>query len=455
MSLRTKILPAAAAFLFIWVAAAGQNVRPGTGERIFVRGGVADAAVENKAKVDLAKMTPDSLFRFMAAIDSLRNDGVRFDRAEMDSIVTAMIDRTSPTGDSLSEEQMWELVAKRRQQSINPATVRMLMDDRQFLDRYVGGGVDTLIPKLFPADSIVHTKRDLRREAKRDPDAYRYSRIFRDTIPLSPLIAISAVVPGFSQLYNGHYWKIPVLYGAVGAGIGLGIWQTSKWRPYKRLYDHYIRFSIPAGSPGFEEYREVMTQLQGRMIRHNTYRQLAFGFAGISYIYFLVDGTLNYPSKVNDIKKATTLATVCPGAGQIYNRNYWKVPIVVGGAAALLYCVDFNNRGYTRFKTALEYRTDDLDETVDEFTRNGISVSDSDLLYYKNSYRRNRDLCIILTGLFYLVQIIDAHATAHMKTYDISDDLSRVEFTPSVGSYFAQRAGGNFTTLGFSLNIKF
>ena len=68
---------------------------------------------------------------------------------------------------------------------------------------------------------------------------------------------------------------------------------------------------------------------------------------------------MNYSTnEVSDVKKATTLACIFPGAGQIYNKSYWKVPFVVGGFAAMIYCIDWNNRGYQRFKKAYRLLSD-------------------------------------------------------------------------------------------------
>ena len=450
MMVRAKIL--CLSLLLMAGGVSAQTVRPGTGERIFIHGGVAEVAVENKGNVRLGQMTPDSLYRYMAAIDSLRADGIRFDRALTDSLITSMIDRTSPTGDSIPPEEVDELVAERKLRTLNPATVRHFMDDRAFLNRYIGGGVDTLLPKLAVIDTVGLTKRQKRQLMRQDTTAYRYNKIFRDSIKLSPMVAISIPVPGFSQFYNEQYWKIPVLYGTVGAGIGIWAWQSKKYKPYRDLYEYYLARPVQQGAPGYEQYKSTMTELQGNMIKYNTYRQLAFGFAAASYIYFLVDGTLNYKGAVNHVKKATTLSTVCPGAGQVYNQTYWKVPIVIGGGAALIYCVDFNNRGYQRFLRAYNAVTDGDDETIDEFEgRYGADY----LKNLKNSYRRNRDLCIILTGLFYVIQIIDAHATAHMKTYDISDDLTNVRLEPYIGNFYSHRMGGSTNTFGFSLNLTF
>lgn len=428
-----------------------QNIRPTVGERITIRGGIAETAVENKAGVELGAMTPDSLYRYMSAIDSLRGDGIRFNRSEIDSLVTSLIDRTSPTGDTLSEEEMGELIALRKTLPLNSTTVRQFLDDRAFTSRYLDGGVDTLLPKLIPPDTL--SRRQKRLLARRDTTAYRYNNIFRDSIKLSPVIAISMVVPGFSQFYNEDYWKIPVLYGTAAAGVGLFVWQNKKYQPYKRAYDYYYDRQIAKDKPGYANYKATMVELQENMIRHDTYRKLAIGMAAASYIYFLVDGTLNYSGTVDHVKKATTLATICPGAGQIYNKNYWKLPIVIGGAATLIYCIDWNNRGYQRFLRAFNAKTDDSDATIVEPALDWMDASD--LQTTKNSYRRNRDLCYILTGLFYFIQLIDAHATAHMKTYDISDDLARVSFEPSVNSFYSQRMGYNVNTWGFSLNMRF
>ena len=90
------------------------------------------------------------------------------------------------------------------------------------------------------------------------------------------------------------------------------------------------------------------------MIRSNTRRQVYLGLTVASYIYFIGDAAVNYSTnEVSDVKKATTLACIFPGAGQIYNKSYWKVPFVVGGFAAMIYCIDWNNRGYQRFKKGI------------------------------------------------------------------------------------------------------
>ncbi len=428
-----------------------QNVVPRPGERIFVKGRIAEIAVENRAMVNLGEMTPDSLYRYMAAIDSLRSDGVRFDRTRIDSLVTSLIDRSSPTGDSLTPEQVAGLVIERKALTLNTSTVRRFMDDARFITRYIDGGADTLIPRIVPPDTL--SKREKRRLMRQDTTVYRHSTIFRDSMKLSPVIAISMVAPGFSQLYNRQYWKIPVLYGTVGAGMGLWAWQSKEYRPYRERYDALFSRPVKQGESGYEEYRSELIDVQTNMIRHNTNRQLALGFSIASYMYFLADGTLNYPGTVDHVKKATTLSTVLPGAGQVYNKTYWKLPVVIGGGAALVYVINWNNRGYQRFLRAYNDWIDDDNNTLVE--EGLLSMGLEGVTNMKNGYRRSRDLAIILTGLFYVIQIVDAHATAHMKTYDVSDDLSRVTFGPSMDGFYSHRLGGNVNSFGVSLNLRF
>jgi hypothetical protein len=412
------------------------------------------------AGVNLSAMTPDSLYRYMAALDSVRADGVHFNRAEVDSIVTALIDRTPPVGDSLDAEALAELVARRKELTLNSATVRRFMDDPSFTGRYIDGGADTLIAKFAPPDTL--TRREKRRLARLDSTAYRHSALFRDSMRLSPKTAISLAVPGFSQLYNKQYAKIPVLYGSVAAGVGVWAWQTKLYKPYKQQYDRLIAIQSTVknrGEADYARYQQTVTELQSGMIRHNTLRQLGMGFAAASYMYFLVDGVLNHPGTETDVKKATTLSLVFPGAGQIYNRSYWKVPVVIGGFSVLAYTVNWNNKGYQRFKIAYDYRTDDKDWTVDEFdSAGGSRYTPQDLLLQRRSFRRNRDLCMIFLGLFYIMQVVDAHATAHMQAYDVSDDLARLNLSvePAVERLYTQRLGSEGAySYGLSVGFRF
>ncbi len=289
------------------------------------------------------------------------------------------------------------------------------------------------------------SKREIRRQERALQDAdtsfVRHSKIFRDSIPISRVCLYSAIAPGFGQLYNQQAWKIPILYGTAGLSLYGFIQQNRVYSGYKKEYDQLMRQNAS---------RHLLEPVQQEMIQHNTARQIFLFTTLASYIYFIGDAAVNYSGYTSPVKKATTLSTICPGAGQIYNKSYWKVPVVLGGFATMAYIIDWNNRGYKRFKLAYDLVMDNDDSTVDEF--NGRYSGDF-LKNLKNSYRRNRDLCIILTGAFYLLNIIDAHVDAHLKDYDISDDLA-VRLEPVVSNFYTL-SGRRSNTVGLNLKINF
>ena len=295
------------------------------------------------------------------------------------------------------------------------------------------------------------TERQLRRLERRE----NRTPYFSDSMSLRKVCLTSAVLPGFGQIYNKQYWKLPILYGTVGTSLGMCLWSNSKYKPLKAEFESLT-------DKGLSRTPE-MNLVQREMIKYNTMRQVFMVSTIASYIYFLGDACLKYSTtEVSHINKATTLAMICPGAGQIYNKSYWRLPIVVGGFATTIYCIDWNNRGYQRFQKAYrllaEYEANP-DPTLypngspDEF---GGRYSTSFLKNLRNSYRRNRDLCIILTAGLYILQIVDAHVDAHLQTYDISKDLS-VSLTPAIGYSYNRMnpSSGGGATLGMNLSLSF
>jgi uncharacterized protein DUF5683 len=119
--------------------------------------------------------------------------------------------------------------------------------------------------------------------------------------------------------------------------------------------------------------------------------------------------------------KATILSAVLPGAGQVYNKKYWKVPVLYAGFATLGYFIKFNNDEYKTFKEAFIFRVDGDESTTDDYV--GI-YSDQDLERLKDFYRRNRDLSIVGISLLYILNIIDANVDAHLFYFNVSDELT-------------------------------
>ena len=308
-------------------------------------------------------------------------------------------------------------------------------------------------------------ERDSTKAVSAPPVLRAQSPIFKDSLPISRVAAISLVAPGFSQLYNNQYWKIPVLYGGVGAFSYFAIDANKKFQRYKRQYDLLLSEYNSLGISGetisdekarnefLKQQKEFLSEridpVRTQMNKYNTQRTVYFAGAAFTYLYFLADGVMNYPNYTNNVKRATTLAMMFPGAGQMYNKSYWKVPIVVGAFTTMGYLIDWNQRNYNRMRDG--YNTYDAGN---EFSRQGIN---KDLLKTRRDrFRRDRDLCIILTGATYLLSVIEAHVDAHLKDFDISDDLTLwVEPTLIDLNNFHASQNSGYPGVGLSMKISF
>ena len=134
-----------------------------------------------------------------------------------------------------------------------------------------------------------------------------------------------------------------------------------------------------------------------------------------------------------DPKRALWLALVLPGAGQIYNRKYWKLPIIYGGFIGCAYAMRWNNQMYLDYSQAYLDIMDDDPNTASytQFLHLGNQINSSNIERYKevfrsrrDRYRRWRDLSFFVMLGVYALSVIDAYVDASLSTFDISDDLS-------------------------------
>jgi hypothetical protein len=110
-------------------------------------------------------------------------------------------------------------------------------------------------------------------------------------------------------------------------------------------------------------------------------------------------------------------SAVFPGMGQIYNRKYWKVPIVYAGFGGIIYGIIYNADRYQVNRDLFIYMKDN------QLTQyEGITIKQAEV--YKDFHKRYRDLFVIVSAGFYGLQIIDAIVDAHLIDYDVSSDLS-------------------------------
>ena len=161
------------------------------------------------------------------------------------------------------------------------------------------------------------------------------------------------------------------------------------------------------------------------------------------------------------------LAVAFPGAGQIYNRKFWKIPVVYAGFGVLLYTAGFNSRNYTLYLQAYQDFTDVIPETdsyrdvipADPATYDPVLHPDtydpSSASYYKDGllrmvdyYKRYRDLSYIGIAAWYLISILDANVDASLFNFDVTDNLD-ISLAPTI-----MPLPGGYTGAGLSASIR-
>lgn len=171
----------------------------------------------------------------------------------------------------------------------------------------------------------------------------------------------------------------------------------------------------------------------------------------------VVDGKIE-KKDVNPLapSKAAFYSAILPGLGQIYNRRYWKVPIVYGALGTGVYAYLYNDDLYDRFRSAFKRRRAGF--TDDEFydvNNSGIvpgspDLSDEALQDAQERYQRDRDLALLITIGLYAFNIIDANVDAHLQQFNVDDDLS-LDIKPYL-EYHPITSDPNY---GLALTIKF
>ena len=134
--------------------------------------------------------------------------------------------------------------------------------------------------------------------------------------------------------------------------------------------------------------------------------------------------------------KAAFYSAIFPGAGQIYNKKYWKAPIVWGAMGTSIYLYLDNNNEYDRYRTAFKMREAGLqDEFADVVSRNG-------LISAQKTLKSNRDLALLTTVVFYVLQIVEASVNAHLLQFNTDDNLTfKPTFIPNPIQFEAPKIG--------------
>jgi len=130
-----------------------------------------------------------------------------------------------------------------------------------------------------------------------------------------------------------------------------------------------------------------------------------------------------------DPRKALFYSAALPGAGQAYNKKYWKIPIIYGGLWGLVAVVKYWDGVQLHYKNALFEMINDPNVQVYPGITN--ATAEPELRSRIDYARRQRDYFMILTGFFYILQMVDAHVDAHLKEFDLNPKL-QVHLEPQI-----------------------
>ncbi len=148
-------------------------------------------------------------------------------------------------------------------------------------------------------------------------------------------------------------------------------------------------------------------------------------------------------------KKATYLSAILPGAGQFYNKKYWKIPIIYLLEGGLIYNAVQKNNRYQSYLSAYTYLYENK-TSKSGFERYSLEVLKSE----KDRFRKSRDLSIILAVLVYVLNVVDATVDGYLYDFDISDDLS-LRVQPQSYSFKNAHSGQLNPQVGLSLSLSF
>ena len=250
----------------------------------------------------------------------------------------------------------------------------------------------------------------------------------KNELKIGTLAAGSAVFVGGCQIYNKDYWKLPIIYGGIAAGVYGGI-------HFNKVYQNSL--AVEGGTP--DTHAKSLSTL-------------CFAGAGLAYWGSLMDGVVSYkPREFPQPGRATLYSLLVPGLGQAYNGEFWKVPVYIGGIIGSVHYYSVNKTNYER------YRRIYIEATSTETTYEG-PIPAQTALYYRDVFRRYRDYSVLAIAAFYLLQVIDANVFAYMHDFEMSDDLAlkvspalitpetqyAMQFSPSVPNAVGLRLGFTF-----------
>lgn len=270
----------------------------------------------------------------------------------------------------------------------------------------------------------------------------------KNEIKVGTMFAGSVVLPGTAQIYNKQYWKLPIVYGGIGAFAGSGGYYLHQYNKQKKAYATWEINKTAYEDEHGTAYPELAPFVNEKYKTTGTWLMVG---AGLMYWGTLLDGVVSYETdKYPHPGKATLYSILLPGLGQIYNGELYKVPIYWGGLMVSTHCLLLNNRNYKRFKSIHNQATNP-DVPYDG------PISGETAKWYRDVYRRYRDYSIVATALVYVLQVMDANVFSYMHDFEVTDDIS-MNIEPAVippNNAYASNAVAGENAFGLRVGLTF
>jgi len=146
--------------------------------------------------------------------------------------------------------------------------------------------------------------------------------------------------------------------------------------------------------------------------------------------------------------KAAFFSAILPGAGQAYNKKYWKIPIVLGAIGTGVYFYVRNDKQFDRYRDAYKRRLAGFkDDEFSDASGNPL-ISDDGLIRAQQQFRRNKEVSLLVTIGLYALNIVDANVDAHLLQFNVDENLS-------LSPHYQYNQMENTSDLGVTLNFKF
>lgn len=258
-------------------------------------------------------------------------------------------------------------------------------------------------------------------------------RHFCDSLSPTAVAFSAMLLPGFGQIMNRDYWKLPVFYVGMGGFATLGAYSVKR----------YNELSLRPDPVGLNE----RYALDSERYWWKSASYAAFGACAATYALSVADALISRSPGYQSPTAALFSSLLLPGLGQLYNRAYWKIPIIYATSFWLVTQLVHTHQQYKRFEQGLVYLLDEDPMTVDEF---GGRRTQREIEYYMDYYQRYRDLSAIGLALLYFLNVVDAYVDAHLFYWNVDENLALRAY-PEVHPLYLDRN----STMAMTMNVQF